>query len=78
MAKKISKVYVVQVGSFDESPEDVYVHSVHSTFKSALKTRNELYMESVDQSDEDDLEELAFDCVDNGHEFYNIVEKELT
>lgn len=77
MAKKISKVYVVQVGSFDESPEDVYVHSVHSTFKSALKTRNELYMVMRDE-DEEDLEELTFDCVDNGHEFFNIVEKELT
>jgi len=74
MAKKINKVYVVQVGSYDESPEDVYIHSVHSTFKSALKTRNELYMESVPE----DEEELECDCVDNGHEFYNIVEKELT
>ena len=74
MDNKISKVYVVLVGSFNESPNKVYVHSVHSTFKSALKTRNDVYREAVPEDDE----ELEFDSVYNFDAFYNIVEKELT
>ena len=73
---KPSKVYIVQVGSFDESPEDVYVKGVYKNLKDALQLRNELflYQESEEDYDSDFLESME---LDNGHEFFNVIEMDL-
>ena len=81
------KIFIVLVGSYSEAPEDVYVDSVHNTLQSALNTRNDLYKSSSDlfdgecegDEDDDDREYIDWDCMtlDNGIEFYQIVEKDL-
>ncbi len=72
------KVYVVLVGNFDESSEEVEVHSVHRTLQSALNTRNDLYKSSSDLFDEDgETINWHFMCIDNGIEYYKVVEKDL-
>jgi len=78
------KIFIVLVGSYSEAPEDVYVDSVHNTLQSALNTRNDLYKSSSDLFDGDDDEDedkeyIDWDCMtlDNGNEFYQVVEKDL-
>ena len=82
------KIFIVLVGSYSEAPEDVYVDSVHNTLQSALNTRNDRYKSSSDlfdgerEGDDDEAwrkEYIDWDCktLDNGIEFYRVVEKDL-
>ena len=82
------KIFIVLVGSYSEAPEDVYVDSVHNTLQRALNTRNDRYKSSSDlfdgerEGDDDEAwrkEYIDWDCMtlDNGIEFYRVVEKDL-
>ena len=78
------KVYVVLVGNFEEAPEDVYINSVHQTLQSALNTRNDLYKSTSDLFDDEEdgeyiEEKVDWNCMtlDNGIEYYKVVEKDL-
>ena len=75
-SKGDEKVYVVQVGSFDEGPEDVYVKGVFKKLKDALTLRNELFLYNEDAEDYDP-EELESMELENGHEFFNVIELTL-
>ena len=75
-SKGDEKVYIVQVGSFDEGPEDVYIKGVFKNLKDALQLRNELFLynEEEEDYDSDFLESME---IDNGHEFFNVIEMTL-
>jgi hypothetical protein len=70
------KVYVVQVGSYDESPDDVHVEGVYKNLKDALQLRNELFLYNEDEEDYDP-EELESMELENGHEFFKVIEMTL-
>ena len=67
------KVYVVQVGSYDESPNDVRVVGVYKNLEAALQLRSELFLYNEDEED-DELESME---LENGHDFFKVIEMTL-
>jgi len=75
-SSKSKAQFVVLVGSFDDSPEDVSVAGIFPTLKAAQKFVREEYLANhpMDDEDEEMNPDLDFtDFVDDGQTFWKIV-----